>query len=150
MKTKFALMVVLLALVLVFGCGKKDQPQAADQSHDQTAGVMDSAVKAVKDSFSMEVNLEKTVADLKAEAAEMDVESLKKTAAKYKDAIAEKETELKSLMDKLSAIPLTEKMGKEAQSLTAEVKTVTDGLGALRERFEVYIDALAEKGAVLK
>lgn len=95
----------------------------------------------------MDIDLEKAVADLKAEAAKMDVESLTSVAMKYKDAILEKQAALKPLTDKLAAIPMTEKMGAEAQALTADLKKLTDAIAPLKERFSVYIDALKAKGA---
>jgi len=156
MKMKLTLTVLLIALVLVFGCSKKDQPQPTDQAQAETDApstidsIKEAAVEAVKESFTMNVDLEKTVADLKAEAAKMDIENLKEVATQYKEALVVKETELKALLDKLSAVPLTEKMGKEAQAITGEVKILTDGVVALQERFQVYIDALAEKGADVK
>ena len=156
MKMKLTLTVLLIALVLVFGCSKKDQPQPTDQTQAETDApgtletIKEAAVEAVKESFTMDIDLEKTVADLKAEAAQMDIESLKKVADKYKEALVVKETELKALMDKLSAVPLTEKLGEETKAITGEIKIVTDALASLQERFQVYIDALAEKGAVLK
>ncbi|MHC4237100.1 MAG: hypothetical protein ACYSSM_02420 [Planctomycetota bacterium] len=156
MKMKLTQVVLLAALTVVFGCSKKDQPQPTEPASagTETPGMVEemkeAAVEAVKEAFTMEVDLEKTVADLKAEAAQMEIESLKEVAAKYKAALAEKETELKALMDKLSAVPLTEKLGKEAQGLTAEIKTLTDGVSALQERFQVYIDALNAKGADVK
>lgn len=156
MKTKLTLAVLLIALVSVFGCSKKDQPQPTDQTPAGAEApttldtLKEAAVEAVKESFTMEIDLEKTVADLKAEAAQMDIESLQEVAAKYKEAIAGKEAELKALIDKLSAVPLTEKMGKEAQSLTGEIKTLTDGVSALQQRLQVYIDALTAKGADVK
>jgi hypothetical protein len=163
MKTKLTLTVLLIASVLMFGCSKKDQPQTTDQATAETEapGTLDtlkeaasdaaaSAIETVKESFTMDIDLEKTVADLKAEAAQMDIESLQEVAVKYKEAISVKETELKALMDKLSAVPLTEKMGKEAQAITGEIKTLTDGVSALQQRFQVYIDALSAKGADVK
>ena len=152
MKMKLTLTVLLIALILVFGCSKKDQPtdQAQSDAPNTLDAVKEAAVEAVKESFTMDVDLEKAVADLKAEAAQMDIESLKEVAAKYKEALVEKETELKSLMDKLSAVPLTEKLGKEAQAITGEIKTLTDGVTVLQERLQVYIDALTEKGADVK
>lgn len=156
MKIKLSLTVLLVALVLVFGCSKKDQPQPAEQTPTgiDAPGKLDTfkeaAVGTIKESFTMDIDLEKTVADLKAEAAQMDIENLKEVAAKYKEAIAGKETELKALIDKLSAVPLTEKMGKEAQALTGEIKTLTDAVATLQERFQVYIDALTAKGADVK
>ncbi len=140
----------------MFGCSKRDQPQPTEQTQAETEApgmldtVKEAAVEAAKEAFTMEINLEKTVADLKAEAAQMDIESLKKVAGKYREAIAGKETELKALMDKLSAVPLTEKMGKEAQAITGEIKALSDGVSALQQRLQVYIDALTAKGADVK
>ncbi len=154
MKTKLILTVLLIASILVFGCSKKDQPTDQAQTETDAPSTLDTlkeaAVEAVKESFTMEIDLEKTVADLKAEAAQMDIESLKEVATKYKEAVVVKETELKALLDKLSAVPLTEKMGKEAQAITSEVKILTDGVAALQERLQVYIDALTAKGADVK
>ena len=154
MKKKLMLAVSLIALVLIFGCSKKDQPAEQTQAEAEAPGMLDgvkeAAVEAAKEAFSMDVDLEKTVADLKAEAAQMDIESLQEVAAKYKEEIVNAEADLKALMDKLSAVPLTEKLGKEAQALTAEVKTLTDGVAALQERFQVYVDALTAKGADVK
>jgi len=154
MKMKLTLAMLLIALTVVFGCSKKDHPSGQAPAETETPGTLDTlkevAVEAVKESFTMDIDLEKTVADLKAEAAQMDIESLKEVADKYKEALAVKETELKALIDKLSAVPLTEKMGKEAQAITGEIKILTDGVAALQERLQVYIDAITEKGAVLK
>ena len=139
MKTKLTLTVLLIASVLMFGCSKKDPPQPPEQvpAGTDAQGTLDTlkeaAVEAVKESFTMDIDLEKTVADLKAEAAQMDIESLQEVAAKYKASITEKQTELKALMEKLSAVPLTEKMGKEAQALTGDIKTLTDGVAALQQ-----------------
>ena len=151
---KLTLAILLIALVLVFGCSKKDKPQPSGQPETDAPSTLDTlkeaAVEAVKESFTMEIDLEKTVADLKAEAAQMDIESLKEVATKYKEAMVVKETELKALLEKLSAVPLTEKMGKEAQAITGEIKILTDGVAALQERLQVYIDALTAKGADVK
>ncbi|MHC5159109.1 MAG: hypothetical protein ACYSN8_03620 [Planctomycetota bacterium] len=153
---KMTLTVLLIASVLMFGCSKKDTPQPTGETPAETDApstldtVKEAAVEAIKESFTMDVDLEKTVADLKAEAAQMDIENLKEVAAKYKEEIVKAEADLKALMDKLSAVPLTEKLGEEAQALTAEVKTLTDGVAALQERFQIYIDALTAKGADVK
>ena len=155
MKTKLTLTVLLIASILMLGCSKKDQPQQPGEQPKTDAPspldtLKEAAVEAVKESFTMEIDLEKTVADLKAEAAKMEIESLQEVATQYKGALIVKETELKALLEKLSAVPLTEKMGKEAQAITGEIKTLTDGVAALQERFQVYIDALTAKGADVK
>ena len=155
MKTKLTFIVLSIVLVAVVGCAKKDPPQSVGkteqtQAETDTPGTVETlketAVQVVKESFSMDIDLEKTVANLKTEATQMDVESLKEVATKYKKVIAEKEANLQTLLNKLSAVPLTEKMGKEAQGVTAEIKTLTNSIGVLQERFQVYIDALTEKG----
>jgi phage-related protein len=162
-------LLLITGLSLVTGCKKKSPvTPPAEPSEQETTGMMDSmknaadetvqkttetvkeTTAAVKEALTTDINLEKTVADLKAEAAQMDIESLQEIAAKYKKAIAENEAKLKALMDKLSAIPLTEKLGKEAQALTGEIKALTDGVSALQQRFQVYIDALTAKGADVK
>lgn len=153
MKTQTMTIVLLAALVMVWGCSKKDSPpQAGQETEDTQAPGMVESVKdtAAKDGFSMEIDLEATVADLKAEAAQMDIESLKEVAAKYKETIQTNEAEMKALMEKLSAIPLTEKLGDEAKALTADIKTLTDTVAALQERLGVYVDALKAKGADVK
>ncbi|MHC5173922.1 MAG: hypothetical protein ACYSPJ_09320, partial [Planctomycetota bacterium] len=77
----------------MFGCSKKDTPQPTGETPAETDApstldtVKEAAVEAIKESFTMDVDLEKTVADLKAEAAQMDIENLKEVAAKYKEEI---------------------------------------------------------------
>lgn len=167
MKTRWMVTLLLItSLSLMSGCSKKEEPvkTPAEPEAKETTGMMDSmkeaadttvqktteAVKetaeALKESLSMDIDLDKTVSDLKAEAAKMDVESLTKIVTKYKDAIAEKQTTLKPLMDKLAAIPMAEKLGADAKSLTAEIKTLTDAIAPLKERLAVYVDAFMAKG----
>jgi hypothetical protein len=139
------------------GCKKKSPPTPpAEPSGQETTSMLDSVKKAadetvqktttaVKEAFTMDIDLDKAVADLKAEAAKMDVEALTNVAMKYKDAIMEKQAALKPLVDKLAAIPIAEKMGTEAKALTAEIKTLTDAIAPLKERFTVYLDAIKAK-----
>ncbi len=87
---------------------------------------VDQVAEAVKESFTMDIDLDKTVADLKAEAAKMDVKSLTEVALKYKDTILEKQGQLDGLIQKLKAVPMTEKLGADAQAMTTEIKTLTD------------------------
>ena len=146
MKTTLILTAVLLmGLVLMPGC-KKEPPAQPTQTETGTAA----APEATEGAFTLEIDLEKAVSDLKAEAAKMDIENLKAVAVKYKAMIAEKEAELKGLMEKLSAIPVTEKLGEEAKALTADITALTDAVSTLQERFQVYIDALTAKGADVK
>lgn len=163
MKTRWMVTLLLIAsFSLVAGCKKKSSPTPpAEPSEQETTGMMDSMKKAadetvqktttaVKEAFTMDIDLDKAVADLKAEAAKMDVEALTNVAMKYKDAIMEKQAALKPLADKLAAIPIAEKMGTEAKALTADIKKLTEAIAPLKERLTVYIDALKAKGADVK
>jgi hypothetical protein len=89
----------------------------------------------------------KPVADVQAEAQKMDVEQLKTMATKYKDAIVAKKADVEKVAAKLKDIPLADLMGKEAGTLKQEIETINKSVQALTERFNVYYNALKEKGA---
>lgn len=164
MKKTVALLVVILSVVLAGGCSKKETPtpskpvtenaadavdQAAQTAKDAAEPVKEAvqtAVEEVKQAFTADVDLNKTVDALKAEAEKMDVASLKQVALKYKDAIASKQGEIKAIADKLAAIPMTQKLGAEAQKLTTDTTKLTEALKALTDRFNVYVSALKAKG----
>lgn len=159
MKTRWMVtLVVITGLSLMGGCSKKEEPKTPAKSDTtESKGMVDSmketaksATDAVKESLTTNIDLEKTVSDLKAEAAKMDVESLTAVATKYKDAILAKQADIKTLMDKLSAIPATEKLGTEAKNMTAEIKTLTDAIAPLKERLAVYVDAIKAKGGSIQ
>jgi septal ring factor EnvC (AmiA/AmiB activator) len=86
------------------------------------------------------------VAELEQEAETLSVEDLKAKASAYQDMIAEKMQSLEPITEKLKEIPLTEQMGDEAKALQADIKDLQDELGDLKERLQVYLDALKEKG----
>ena len=171
MKTRWTVTLLLIAcLTIMTGCSKKEEPvkTPAEPDTTETAGMMDTmkeaatekvdqvaeaakeTVEAVKESFTMDINLDKAVADLKAEAAKMDVKTLTEVALKYKDAILEKQGQLDGLIQKLKAVPMTEKLGAEAQGMTADIKALTDAIAPLKERFGVYVDAIKAKGGNVK
>jgi len=89
----------------------------------------------------------KPLSDVQADAQKMDVEQLKAMATKYKDAIVAKKADVEKVMAKLKAIPLTETMGKEAQSIQQEFDALSKSVNALKERFDIYYNKLTEKGA---
>ena len=130
MKTiSMRLLVILLAsAVMLSGCGKKE---SATPGAGGGGGGID---------------LTKPISELKAAAAEMDLAALEKTAKQYMDQIAAKQGELEKLMDKFAAIPIAEKMGEEAKGIQTEITDLTSSIGKLRERFQVYVDYIKEKG----
>lgn len=92
----------------------------------------------------------KPIAEIKAKAAKMDVEQLRAVAKKYKYALTARQAEVKKLPESFAKIPLTEKLGKEAQALTADIDNLMKSVNALSERFGVYYDQIKAKGGELK
>ena len=86
----------------------------------------------------------KPLSEVKAEAEKMSVEQLKDIAMQYKKAIEAKQPEVEKLMQQLAEIPITEKLGEEAKSLTADIEQLNSSLKALKERFDVYYNKLIE------
>lgn len=156
MKFKAGLVLLMVAGMFISGCSKKeDAGTTPSTGGDSSSGTVESTVAKMKETAkataeTVKAELEQTVANLKTEAAKLDVESLQQKALAYKDVITEKQGEVKAAMDKLAAIPVMEKMGTEAQKLTADIKTLTDSISALTERFNMYKDVIQEKGGEIK
>ncbi len=173
MKWNVGLVIVGLSIVFAIGCEKKKPVAAPDPvpappaygevaqdaeeaakpvieevkvAAEEAKEAANAAVAEVKQAFTSEIDVNKTVDALKAEAGTMDVASLTQVAVKYKDAIVSKQGEIKAIADKLAAIPMTEKLGTEAQQLTAESTKLAEALKALTDRFNVYVSALKAKG----
>ncbi len=152
MKTRLLLTLLFAAIVILGGC-KKEEPQPAPPKlpteNTEPAGSMDALKEAVTEKvseFTKDIDLEKTVADLKAEAAEMSLDDLKAVAEKYKDAIADKSAMIDKIMEKQKDIPVLEKAGEEAQKLMNELKELNEAIKPLTDRFQVYLDAIKAKG----
>ena len=156
MKLKFTLILIVLANIMtVSGCSKKEEPvapspqdaeQQADDSLGKAADAVGSETEVAEGAFSTDIDLEKTVTDLQAEAVKMNVESLRSLALKYKDAITQKQAEWKVLTDKLAAVPATEKMGEEARTLQNELSVVAESSQEIMQRFNLYLGVIKEKG----
>ena len=137
------LLLSLALMLIVSGCGKDDTttpPEAPD------AGQTTTKAPDLASGFTMDVDLQKSLDALKAEAAKMSVDKLEAVAKKYQAELMKKEAQLKETMEKLSAIPMMEKMGTEAQELTKEMQTIGEAVKAIGERFEVYYEAFQAKG----
>ena len=119
MKVNVSLIMVLLACTaLVFvGCGSKS---------------------------GSDVDETKPISEVKAEAEKMSVEQLKDIAMEYKKAIEAKQPEIEKLVQQLKEIPIAEKLGEEAKSLTADIEQLNSSYQALKERFDVYYKKLVE------
>ena len=120
MKTKLciSMVAVLCVMFLAAGCEQKGGSSAVDET--------------------------KPLSEVKAEAEKMDVEKLKATALKYKEAILAKESDVRKLMDQLKEIPLAQQIGDEAKTLQVDIENLNKSVTALRDRFQVYYDKLKE------
>jgi outer membrane murein-binding lipoprotein Lpp len=88
----------------------------------------------------------KPISDVQADAQKMDTAQLKEMATKYREAIMAKKTDVDKLMTKLKEVPIADAMGKEAQDIKKEMDTISTSIKALKERFDIYYNKLAEKG----
>jgi len=91
----------------------------------------------------------KPISEVKAEAEKMSAADLRTTAMSYKGAIEAKGKEVEKLATRLKEIPVAEILGKEAKAIKAEVDTINKSVSALKERLQIYIDKLKEKGGDL-
>jgi len=95
---------------------------------------------------SKEADETKPVSEVKTEADQMDTNELKSAAMRYKEAFTAKARELERITAKLKEIPVTEMLGEEAKGLKADIEGLNKSVSALRERFDIYLQKLREKG----
>ncbi len=132
MKTRLlgAVCLAVFAVVVLGGCSKKDTAAPEAGTGSKAGGI----------------DLSAPISELKAAAANMDLSQLEKTAEQYMTQITAKKDELEKLAEQFKAIPMAQKMGEEAKELQGEITDLTGTLGDLMKRFEVYLDAIKEKG----
>jgi len=133
--TKRSIMSCLVVAVLsvTVGCGKKS-------GEEKSAGTTGTGAAAAA------VETEKPVAEIQAKAETMTVDNLKATALKYKEAILAKQVDIEKLTAQIKEIPIAEALGEKAKTLKADLATLETSLKALKDRFQVYYDALKTKG----
>ncbi len=123
---------LLFSLLILVGCSKKTDENGASNT----------------------ANLEKVdtttpISEIQAGAKTMGNEDLIAAATKYKKAILGKKDEIKEMVAKIKEIPITDLLGEKAKTLKTEAKNLENTLTELTARFQVYYDALKEKGASL-
>ncbi len=91
----------------------------------------------------------KPISEVQAEAQKMNVEQLRQMAIAYKDALVAKQAEIDKLAAKVKEIPIADALGKEAHNLKADMDKLTTSVSALKERFNIYYDAVKAKGGNL-
>lgn len=93
---------------------------------------------------------EMTVAEVEQQSSGMSVDDLKSKVAEYEKALQAKLADLEPIQEKLKAIPMTEMMGEEAKALQADILKISEDVTALKDRLQVYYDALKEQGVDIK
>lgn len=86
------------------------------------------------------------IADVEAEAEQMDVAKLRQKALIYKDAIVDKQDEIKKVSAKLQELGIAKSLTDEAKALTADIDELKKSVIALKDRFDIYYKKLKEKG----
>lgn len=88
----------------------------------------------------------KPIAEVKAEAEQMNTKELRAMALAYKEAIMAKRKDVDKLAASLKVIPVTEMLSKKANRLIADSNSLNKSISALTERFRIYYNKLKEKG----
>jgi hypothetical protein len=89
----------------------------------------------------------KSLDQVKADASKMDLAQLTTAAMACKEVYTAKQLDLAKVAEQLKNIPLTEKLGTEAQQLTGEAKNLQDACNNIQAQLAVYLDKLKGMGA---
>lgn len=95
------------------------------------------------------VDLQKSIADLQTAAQTMSLDTLKATALKYKEAILSKQADAEKLLTEAKALSVTDALGEKGKALKSDLQSLQATVSALKERYQVYYNAMKEKGADL-
>ena len=91
----------------------------------------------------------KPLNEVKAEAAEMDVDDLHEMALEYKELIQANIEERGKIKNKIKEIPLKEMFGDQAQELKQELEPIVKSINELKQRFWVYYSELKKRNGDL-
>ena len=91
------------------------------------------------------VDEKQTPEQAKTQAASMDAAALQKQVDALKAYIEKKGAEAKQAAEKLSKIPLTEQMGKDAQALRDEAAKISESVKNIQAQLSVYAQELKAK-----
>ena len=100
-----------------------------------------------RESAELEVDKDKPLEEVKQQASQLDNRQLREMTMRYKKAIMEKEPEINNLMKKLQDQPLAGTDPEEIKVVQEEITELTESISALKTRYQIYYDALAETGA---
>lgn len=88
----------------------------------------------------------KPVRDIDAETASMSADEVRRVAEAYREAIVKKRTEAETATKALEAMKPEEKAGAEGRRASKKIAASATSDKALRERLEVYVAKVREKG----
>jgi hypothetical protein len=161
MKTLRIMAVVVLALAIMAAAGCKKEPatqpkpaattemgaameKVAAETEKAAAEAVEKGTAAIP---AMSFDASKSLDQVKAEVAKMDVKQLTAIATACKEALMAKEVDLAKITEQLKNIPMAEKMGAEAQKLTGEAKTIQEAVTNIQAQLAVYVGKLKELNA---
>jgi hypothetical protein len=146
--TRLSMVACLAAISLsVFvGCGKKSPEPTPPSTSGGGADTASAPAPSTPAAAPASVEIDKPVSEIQAAAEAMSVDSLKAAALKYKEAILAKQVDIEKLTAKIKEIPITEALGEKAKTLKTDLANLETSLKALKDRFQVYYDAVKTKG----
>jgi hypothetical protein len=138
------------------GSGTEPAPMVSPETQKALKETAEKAVEAAKPVLqdvkqalvakAAEIDLTSSLDTLKEQAKQMSVDALKETAEKYKAQFLTTQTDWTAKTEALTKIPMTEKLGAEAQALTKDITTLTNTMASLKDRMMVYVNALKAQG----
>ncbi len=158
---------LVLSLCMVVGCGKKpaeDKPQGATPTQGTQSAATQSApaqaapaqaaatqTSSLQSSLSQALagDLQTPVAQLQAAAQAMSVDALKTKALQYKEAIVGKQADVETLLAKVKGLSISDALGEEGKTVKNDLQSLQTTVSELKDRYQVYYNALKEKGADL-
>lgn len=135
---------LIVCLLALMGCSKKAEPTKSGPRTPATTAPAPASTAAAPAGDAAT-----PIAEVQTQAQTMSVETLKATALKYKQTILDKQAQIEQIVAKMKQLPVTEALGKEAQTLKADLQNLQTSVTALKERFMVYYNTLKQKGADL-
>lgn len=94
---------------------------------------------------SDEINEDKPIAQVQAEAAKMKPAKLQGKVAGYEALLAEKAAGIRGIEKQIKELSIPELMGEKSKSLKAEMGALTTSIDKLGKQMEVYAKELAAK-----
>ena len=86
----------------------------------------------------------KSLDEIKAEVANLNVDQLRSKAQEYKKSIMAKQGEITKISEQIKQIPVAEALGEETKQLKGELDQLNKSLKDLKERFGLYYNKLKE------